>query len=144
MLLRFIQKGFQRFHLYVENFHHIKNGLFADRDNVENIARYLYDIDGYRVEKENRDGKKTHYVFDTSGKVLEEIDKESGEVITSVFLKNRHLARVTADETLYYGTDHQGSTVLMTNARVKRSGLPRLRLLVMRLLRSRMITMMWI
>ena len=87
-----------------------------DTKVVENIARYLYDIDGYRVEKENRDGKKTHYVFNMSGKVLEEIDKESGEVITSVFLKNRHLARVTADETLYYGTDHQGSTVLMTNA----------------------------
>ena len=60
-----------------------------DGGKVENIARYLYDIDGYRVEKENRDGKKTHYVFDTSGKVLEEIDKESGEVITSVFFKEQ-------------------------------------------------------
>ena len=40
---------------------------------------------------------------------------ETGDVISSVFLKSRHLARVTDEETLFYGTDHQGSTVLVTD-----------------------------
>ncbi len=83
--------------------------------SMENTATYLYDIDGYRIKKENKAGEETHYVFDTSGKVLEEISLETGDVISSVFLKSRHLARVTEDETLFYGTDHQGSTVIVTD-----------------------------
>ena len=59
--------------------------------------------------------KEVHYVFDLQGKVLEEIDVTNSETISSVFLKSRHLARVSGDETLYYGPDHQGTTVLVTD-----------------------------
>ncbi len=75
----------------------------------------LYDRNRYRIKKQNKAGQETHFLFDTSGKVLEEINLETGEVISSVFLKSRHLARVTEEETLFYGTDHQGSTVLVTD-----------------------------
>ena len=40
---------------------------------------------------------------------------ETGSVTSSVFFKSRHLARVSAEETLFYGTDHQGSTVIVTD-----------------------------
>jgi len=109
---------------YFEYEYDLKNRLTAVRkymkdsetvEKVEKVASYLYDIDGYRIEKENKEGELTHFVFDVSGKILEEIDVESSQTISSVFLKSRHLARVTSDETLYYGTDHQGTTVLMTD-----------------------------
>ena len=104
------EKGFE----YYEYEYDLKNRLRAvykynhSLMGMEKTASYLYDIDGYRIKKQNKAGQETHFVFDTSGKVLEEVSLETGNVISSVFLKSRHLARVTAEETLFYGTDHQG------------------------------------
>jgi RHS repeat-associated protein len=81
---------------------------------LEWAASYLYDIDNYRVSKTNRDELTTDFVFDLNGKILEEISGDT--TIQYVFIKERHLARVEDDETLFYGTDHVNSPVLMTDA----------------------------
>ena len=86
-----------------------------DSSSLKTIASYVYDSDGFRVEKTDGDGAKNRYIFDRDGKILEYINMEEDSVISSVFLKSRHLARVTSDEVLYYGTDHQGTSVLMTD-----------------------------
>ncbi len=74
----------------------------------------MYNIDGYRIKKVNKT-KEGHYIINLQGKVLEEIDITKSQTVSSVFLKSRHLARVSGDETLYYGLDHQGTTVLVTD-----------------------------
>jgi RHS repeat-associated protein len=81
---------------------------------IELVSEYLYDVDGMRVKKTSK-LQEVHYIFDNSGKVLEEVDIADTETTTYVFMKERHLARITAAETLYYGLDHLGTTVLMTN-----------------------------
>jgi len=94
----------------------VKKYLIVDDAFVINTSSYLYDIDGFRIEKKGHDGSTMRYVFDRDGKVLEYIDLDKNEVTNSVYLKSRHLAQVTSEETLFYGTDHQGTTVLVTNA----------------------------
>lgn len=81
---------------------------------IELVSEYLYDVDGMRVKKTSKT-QEVHYIFDNSGKVLEEVDRTTSETTTYVFMKERHLARITSDETLYYGLDHLGTTILMTD-----------------------------
>ncbi|MDC7224243.1 MAG: hypothetical protein PQJ60_10920, partial [Spirochaetales bacterium] len=86
---------------------------YVDGELIE-VASYTYDIDSYRVSKTDREGLTTDFVFDLSGKILEEVSDET--TVQYVFIKERHLARVEEDTTLFYGTDHVNSTVLMTDA----------------------------
>jgi len=108
---------------YYENQYDLKNRLKAvkkylivDDAFVIKTSSYSYDIDGFRIEIKGPDGSTMRYIFDRDGKVLEYIDLVNNEVTSSVYLKSRHLAQVTSEETLFYGTDHQGTTVLVTNA----------------------------
>ncbi|MDA3852506.1 MAG: RHS repeat-associated core domain-containing protein, partial [Spirochaetaceae bacterium] len=85
----------------------------AETETLEEVASYTYDIDGYRIAKTGNSGT-IHYIFDLSGKVLEEV--KGDEVTSYVFIKERHLARIAGEETLFYGTDHLNSTLLITDA----------------------------
>ena len=82
-------------------------------NEVETVAEYVYNVNGYRIRKTDGDGNTTNYVFDLEGKVLEE--STATETYDYAYLGSKHLARMTDDETLYYGTDHLGSTILMTD-----------------------------
>jgi len=78
------------------------------------IKSYIYNAAGMRITAENSEGIKTQYTFDTGGKVVE---KEVDGVIRNFFyLGSKVIAHKEAGETLYYGTDHLGSSVLMTDA----------------------------
>ncbi|MCD1653614.1 RHS repeat-associated core domain-containing protein [Treponema zuelzerae] len=85
------------------------------KNSVDKVVEYVYDIDGLRVSKTVGGTKRTDYVFDLSGKILEEAGEE--ESVQYVFLKERHLARVEKGEVLFYGTDHLSSTILMTDSK---------------------------
>ncbi len=95
----------------------LKNRLVQVDKSVEGVvipvASYTYDVDGYRVSKTDRDESVIDYVFDLNGKILEEISADGS--LQYVFIKERHLARIEGDSTLFYGTDHVNSTVLMTD-----------------------------
>ncbi|MBI9102520.1 MAG: RHS repeat-associated core domain-containing protein [Spirochaetales bacterium] len=86
-------------------------------DEVENklvkVSEYQYNTNGYRVMKKNRIEESTEYTYDLEGKVLEETT--GIETINYAYLGSKHLARITDDDTLYYGIDHLGSTVLLTD-----------------------------
>ena len=87
--------------------------LNEDETALEITAEYVYNADGYRIMKTDGEGNTTTYTFDLDGKVLEEVTAD--EIIDYAYLGRKHLARMTDTETLYYGTDHLGSTILMTD-----------------------------
>ncbi|WP_156809970.1 RHS repeat-associated core domain-containing protein [Spirochaeta africana] len=97
-------------------------GYDEDADEVVLISRYSYNDRGYRIYAESADGGSVAYMFDshpTHGKVLEETAVPAGggesEVTTYVYFGRLHLARIRDGEVEYYGTDHLGSTVLLTD-----------------------------
>jgi len=85
----------------------------SNGQELQTLASYRYDIDGNRISKTDAQNNLTIYLFDLSGKVLEEITQTS--TVDYVYLKDRHLARIEGDTTLFYGTDHLNTTVLMTD-----------------------------
>ena len=87
--------------------------LAEDETALETVAEYVYNADGYRIMKTDGEGNTTTYTFDLEGKVLEEVTAD--ETTDYAYLGRKHLARMTDTETLYYGTDHLGSTILMTD-----------------------------
>ncbi len=78
-------------------------------------ASYVYDTDGYRIEKrigEGTDEVITNYVFDLSGNMIEET--ENGVSTQYVFMGNSHIAKINNNGTHeYFGTNHLGSTTLL-------------------------------
>jgi RHS repeat-associated protein len=90
---------------------------YQDGDLVP-VARYGYDINSLRIYKENGEGKTTRYVYDATGNRLETHTEETSSYY--IFRGLRHVARRIVDNATqeevrhYYGTDHLGSTVLVT------------------------------
>jgi RHS repeat-associated protein len=86
--------------------------------NLVTVARYGYDINSLRIYKEDGEGKTTHYVYDATGNRLETHTDETSSYY--LFRGLRHVARRIVDNVSqeevrhYYGTDHLGSTVLVT------------------------------
>jgi RHS repeat-associated protein len=86
--------------------------------NLVIVARYGYDINSLRIYKEDGEGKTTHYVYDATGNRLETHTDETSSYY--LFRGLRHVARRIVDNASqeevrhYYGTDHLGSTVLVT------------------------------
>ena len=87
------------------------------------LSSYTYNDRGYRIQSASADGKIINYTFDshpTEGKVLEESVSGGGGasgVTSYVYFGSLHLARIRDGVTEYYGTDHLGSTVLLTDDR---------------------------
>lgn len=96
------------------------------------VKSYVSNASGMRILAEDAEGIKTHYTFDTGGKVVE---KETDGTIRNFFylgcIAEQQAKRATrlgskvvahkenngtTSETLYYGTVHLGSSVLMTDA----------------------------
>ena len=74
----------------------------------------MYNASGMRILAEDYEGIKTQYTFDTGGKVVEkEVD---GSIRNFFYLGSKVIAHKEAGETLYYGTDHLGSSALMIDA----------------------------
>jgi RHS repeat-associated protein len=90
---------------------------YQDGDLVP-VARYGYDINSLRIYKENGEGITTRYVYDATGNRLETHTEETSSYY--IFRGLRHAARRIVDNATqeevrhYYGTDHLGSTVLVT------------------------------
>lgn len=84
-----------------------------DYGGLQIAAEYRYNINGYRILRTDSSGDETRYVFDLAGNIIEE--HNNSEITKFIFRKNKHLAKETADETVFYGTDHLGSTLLMTD-----------------------------
>jgi RHS repeat-associated protein len=86
--------------------------------NLVTVARYGYDINSLRIYKEDGQGITTHYVYDATGNRLETHSDETSSYY--LFRGLRHVARRIVDNVSqeevrhYYGTDHLGSTVLVT------------------------------
>ncbi|MBI9103113.1 MAG: hypothetical protein JEY99_11920 [Spirochaetales bacterium] len=80
---------------------------------LETVVEYTYNAMNMRVQR-TADSIDTTYHFDPEGKVLEEVT--GTEVTDYTYLGSKHLAKITDTQTLYYGTDHLGSTILLTNA----------------------------
>jgi RHS repeat-associated protein len=86
--------------------------------NLVTVARYGYDINSLRIYKEDGQGITTHYVYDATGNRLETHSDETSSYY--IFRGLRHVARRIVDNATqeevrhYYGTDHLGSTVLVT------------------------------
>jgi RHS repeat-associated protein len=86
--------------------------------NLVIVARYGYDINSLRIYKEDGQGITTHYVYDATGNRLETHTEETSSYY--IFRGLRHVARRIVDNATqtevrhYYGTDHLGSTVLVT------------------------------
>jgi YD repeat-containing protein len=86
--------------------------------NLVTVARYGYDINSLRIYKEDGQGITTHYVYDATGNRLETHSDETSSYY--IFRGLRHVARRIVDNASqtevrhYYGTDHLGSTVLVT------------------------------
>ena len=85
----------------------------AEAGAVVQAASYGYNTDNLRVYRRDRAGQETFYLFDESGNLLEE-HGTAGDT-WYVYRKGRHLAKRTASGTFFYGTDHLGSTVVLTN-----------------------------
>jgi len=82
-------------------------------DTLEEVAKYVYDYNGYRIEKIDSDDVRTQYVFDQFGNMIQE---ERGSVKTDYFfMGNTHIAMKKGETLNYFATDHLGSTSLITN-----------------------------
>lgn len=105
---------------YFEYVYDLKNRLIevyefnTESRTVEKAVSYIYDAHNYRIEKTDRDNKKTRYVFDIFGNCIEEMEDGKSR-ISYVFMNNRHIARVSNGKTLFYGVNNVGSTVLLTD-----------------------------
>ncbi len=90
-----------------------------EHGNLEVIKEYGYDVNNLRIWEKNRHGQITHYVFDHKGNRIERHTDEKSEYY--IFRNLRHIAKRVVDhstnteKTYFYGTDHLGSTVLMTD-----------------------------
>jgi RHS repeat-associated protein len=90
-------------------------------ENIQLVAEYTYDADNYRVKKDSVEEGVTYFVFGLNGEVLYE---ENGDDYTGyVFVMGKHFAftggRVSGDgserKTYFYGLDHLGTTVMITD-----------------------------
>ncbi len=90
-----------------------------EEGNLEVIKEYGYDVNNLRIWEKNRHGQITHYVYDQKGNRIERHTDERSEYY--IFRNLRHIAKRVVDhstnteKTYFYGTDHLGSTVLMTD-----------------------------
>ena len=78
------------------------------------VKRYTYNAAGYRVLAEDALGAQVFYTFDLEGKVIERSDSDGTR--NYVFLGSKVIAFKEDGKTYYYGTDHLGSTTLITDA----------------------------
>ena len=95
------------------------NRLVTVQKNGVNVASYLYDESGLRVEKTGTKGT-VDYVYDTGGNVL--YQQEGRNYTENVYVLGKHFARVDGNldnpgqTTKYFlETDHLGSTVAVTD-----------------------------
>ncbi len=90
-----------------------------EEGNLEVIKEYGYDVNNLRIWEKNRHGQITHYVYNQKGNRIERHTDEQSEYY--IFRNLRHIAKRVVDhstnteKTYFYGTDHLGSTVLMTD-----------------------------
>ena len=85
----------------------------GENGGLEIAVSYQYNHNNLRVERTDSEGT-TRYVYDLDGNVLEE--HRDGELIRYAYRKGKHLAKFTPNETYFYGTDHLGSTTVMTDS----------------------------
>ncbi len=84
------------------------------------IKEYGYDVNNLRIWEKNRHGQITHYVYDQKGNRIERHTDQRSEYY--IFRNLRHIAKRVVDkqtnvaQIYFYGTDHLGSTVLMTDS----------------------------
>ena len=78
------------------------------------VKRYTYNAAGYRILAEDALGAQVFYTFDLEGKVIERSDSDGTR--NYVFLGSKVIAFKEDGKTYYYGTDHLGSTTLITDA----------------------------
>ena len=82
------------------------------------VKRYTYNAAGYRILAEDALGAQVFYTFDLEGKVIERSDSDGTR--NYVFLGSKIIAFKENGKTYYYGTDHLGSTTLITDASGKK------------------------
>ncbi|MDA3939144.1 MAG: hypothetical protein PF693_07530 [Spirochaetia bacterium] len=94
----------------------LKNVYSLDELTEEEVLvkSYAYNASGMRILAEDAEGIKTYYTFDLDGKVVEK--ETDGTIRNFFYLGSKVIAHKETGETLYYGTDHLGSSVLMTDA----------------------------
>ena len=82
------------------------NRLIAVSDDYHTLADYQYNAKGQRVIKQ--DGEKTtHFLYDTTDRLIAEIDVLSNEMREYVYLDQERIATVAAnDEVFYHHNDH--------------------------------------
>ena len=85
----------------------------GETGGLEIAVSYRYNHNNLRVERTDAEGT-TRYVYDLDGNVLEE--HRDGELTRYAYRKGKHLAKFTPNETYFYGTDHLGSTTVMTDS----------------------------
>ena len=78
------------------------------------VKRYTYNAAGYRILAEDALKTQVFYTFDLEGKVIERSDSDGTR--NYVFLGSKVIAFKEDGKTYYYGTDHLGSTTLITDA----------------------------
>lgn len=105
---------------YFKYIYDLKNRLIEvhtynkETQAVERKVSYIYDGQNQRIEKINKEGISTRYVFDIFGNCIEEKTDGQSE-ISYVFMNNRHIARISEGRKLFYGVNNTGSTVLLTD-----------------------------
>ncbi len=77
------------------------------------VKSYRYNASGYRVVSTDADGVSTYYSFDINGRMVEKSREESTR--DYIYLGTKIIAHKEDGEIRYYGVDHLGSTVLMTD-----------------------------
>ena len=86
----------------------------GENGGLEIAVSYRYNHNNLRVKRTDSEGT-TRYVYDLDGNVLEE--HKGDELIRYAYRKGKHLAKFTPNETYFYGTDHLGSTTVMTDSK---------------------------
>ncbi|MDY7027332.1 MAG: RHS repeat-associated core domain-containing protein [Spirochaetota bacterium] len=84
-----------------------------ETESEELVKSYRYNGAGYRVAEVDREGQESYSLFDSEGKLAEK--EEAGVVRDYIYLGSRIIAHVESGRTSYYGTDHLGSTALMSD-----------------------------
>jgi RHS repeat-associated protein len=104
---------------YWEYYYDLFNRLEEVKKNGETVARYLYDPNGFRVEKLSSKGK-VHYVQLLNGEVGYRKEITVNKEYSFIYFAGFHLARVDGviggtGKKYFYHNDHLGSALVVTD-----------------------------